>query len=74
MMDLNTTIDYLSVFGTMRALSQRVSVCCVSPNRMVMQKEYTGVYPGSGERRLYVQRGGVLYFLAPKCLHRGYKL
>jgi hypothetical protein len=33
-----------------------------------------GFYPGSGERRPYVQRGGVLYFLAPKCLRRGYKL
>jgi hypothetical protein len=28
-----------------------------------------------GQRRPYVQRGGrVLYFLAPKCLRRGYKL
>jgi hypothetical protein len=42
---------------------------------MVMQGEYTGVYPGSGkegptssgERR-------VLYFLALKCFRRGYKL
>jgi hypothetical protein len=25
--------------------------------RMVMQREYTGVYPGSGKRRPYVQRG-----------------
>jgi ribosomal protein L24E len=34
-----------------------------------------GIYPGSGKRRPYVQRGGgVLYFLAPKCLRRGYKL
>jgi ribosomal protein L24E len=34
-----------------------------------------GVYPGSGKGRPYVQRGGgVLYFLAPKCLRRGYKL
>jgi ribosomal protein L24E len=41
---------------------------------MVMQREYMGVYPGSGKRRPYVQRGGrVLYFLAPKCLRRGYK-
>jgi hypothetical protein len=42
---------------------------------MVMQGGYTEVYPGSGKRRLYVQRGGgVLYFLAPRCLLRGYKL
>jgi hypothetical protein len=42
---------------------------------MVMQGEHTGVYPGSGKRRPYVQRGGRgLYFLAPKRLCRGYKL
>jgi hypothetical protein len=42
---------------------------------MVMQGEHTGVYPGSGKRRPYVQRGGEsLYFLAPRCLCRGYKL
>jgi hypothetical protein len=34
-----------------------------------------GIYPGSGKRRPYVQRGWrVLYFLAPKCLRGGYKL
>jgi ribosomal protein L24E len=37
-----------------------------------MQGEYAEVYPSSGKRRPYVQReGGVLYFLAPKCLRRG---
>jgi ribosomal protein L24E len=42
---------------------------------MVMQEEHTGIYPGSGRRRPYVQRGRrVLYFLAPRCLRRGYKL
>jgi hypothetical protein len=42
---------------------------------MVMQGEHSGVYPGSGRRRPYVQRGvRVLYFLAPRCLCRGYKL
>jgi hypothetical protein len=44
---------------------------------MVTQREYTGVYPGLGERRPYVQReegGEVLYFLAPKCLLMGYKM
>jgi hypothetical protein len=65
----------LSVFGPVRVLSQRVNLCCVSLIWMLMQKEYTGVYPGSDERRPYVQRGGeVLYFLVPKCLRRGYKL
>jgi len=38
---------------------------------MVMQ-ENTKIYPGSGQRRTYVQRGGKsLYCLAPKCLYRG---
>jgi hypothetical protein len=64
----------LSVFGPMRVLSQRVNLCCVSLIWMVMQREYTGVYPGSDERMPYIQRGRVLYFLAPKCLRRGYKL
>jgi hypothetical protein len=41
---------------------------------MMMQGEHTGVYPGSGKRRPYVQRGENLYFLAPRCLCRGYKL
>jgi hypothetical protein len=42
---------------------------------MVMQGEHTGVYPGSGKRRPYVQWGGRgLYFLAPRCSRRGYKL
>jgi hypothetical protein len=42
---------------------------------MVIQGEHTGVYPGSGKRRPYVQWGrGGLYFLAPRCLCRGYKL
>jgi hypothetical protein len=64
----------MSVFGPVRVLSQRVNLCCVSLIWMMMQREYTGVYPDSGERRPYVQRGEVLYFLAPKCLRRGYKL
>jgi hypothetical protein len=42
---------------------------------MVMQGEHSGVYPGSGRRRPYVQRvERVMYFLAPRCLCRGYKL
>jgi hypothetical protein len=40
-----------------------------------MQGEHTGIYPGSGKRRPYVQLGEeMLYFLAPRCLRRGYKL
>jgi hypothetical protein len=35
-----------------------MSKCCVSLSWMVMQGEHTGVYPGSGKRRPYVQRGG----------------
>jgi hypothetical protein len=31
------------------------SECCVSLIWMVMQGEYTGIYPGSGKRRPYVQ-------------------
>jgi len=39
--------------------------------QMVMQKD-TRIYPGSGKRRPYVQRGGEsLYYSAPKCLYRG---
>jgi hypothetical protein len=34
------------------------SECCVSLIWMVMQGGYTGIYPGSGKRRPYVQRGG----------------
>jgi hypothetical protein len=65
----------LSVPSPARVLSQRVNQCCVSLIWIVMQGEYTGVYPGSGKRRPYVKQGvGVLYFLAPKCLCRGYKL
>jgi hypothetical protein len=65
----------LSAFSPVRVLSQRVNKCCVSLIWMVMQGEYTEVYPGSDKRRPYIQRGGgVLYFLAPKCLRRGYKL
>jgi ribosomal protein L24E len=52
-----------------------VNQCCVSLIWMVMQGEYMGIYPGLGKRRPYIQRGGgVLYFLTPKCLRRGYKL
>jgi hypothetical protein len=35
---------------------------CVSLSWMVMQGEHTGVYPGSGKRRPYVQRGGKFVF------------
>jgi hypothetical protein len=41
-----------------------------------MQREYTEVYPSSGKEGPTSSEGGrrVLYFLAPKCLRRGYKL
>jgi len=42
-----------------------------SLSQMVMQKD-TRIYPGSGNRRTYVQRGGDnLYYFAPMCLYRG---
>jgi hypothetical protein len=53
----------LSVFGPVRVLSQRVNLCCVSLIWMVMQREYTGVYPGSGERRPYIQGERYCIFL-----------
>jgi hypothetical protein len=49
---------FVSAFGPTRVLSQRVNQCCVSLIWMVMQEEYTKVYPGSDERMPYVQRGG----------------
>jgi len=43
----------------------------VSLSQMVMQAD-TGIYPGSGKKKPYVQRGEEsLYYLAPKCLYRG---
>jgi hypothetical protein len=35
-----------------------------------MQREYMGVYPGSGKEGPTSSGGRVLYFLAPKCLRR----
>jgi hypothetical protein len=68
-----TKIDGVSVRS--RGGPKLTSKCCVSLSWMVMQEEHTGVYPGSGQRMPYVQRGErVLYFLAPGCLCRGYKL
>jgi hypothetical protein len=42
---------YLSTFGPAWVLSQRVNQCWVSLIWMVMQGQYTEVYPGSGKRR-----------------------
>jgi hypothetical protein len=65
----------LSVFGPVRVLSQRVNLCCVSLIWMVMQREYTGGLSWFGRKKaLRPVEGEVLYFLAPKCLRRGYKL
>jgi hypothetical protein len=44
------------------------SKCCVSLSWMVMQGEHTEVYPGSGKRRPYVQRGEGEICIS---LHRG---
>ena len=41
-----------------------------SLSQMVIQKD-TRIYPGSGKRRPYIQRGESLYYFAPKCLYRG---
>ena len=50
---------------------QQVNLYACSLSQMVMQED-TEIYPGSGKRRPYVQRGGEsLYYLAPKCLYRG---
>ena len=60
----------LSVFSP-RGSHQRVNLCACSLSHMVMQED-TSIYPGSGKRRPYVQRGGEsLYYLAPKLLYRG---
>ena len=54
-----------------RGSHQRVNLYACSLFLMVMQKD-TKIYPGSGKRRAYVQRGGEsLYYFAPKCLYRG---
>jgi hypothetical protein len=45
----------------------------VSLTQMVMQGEYTRIYPGSGKEGPTSSGGENLYFLAPKCLCRGYK-
>jgi hypothetical protein len=48
----------VSTSSLARVLRQRVIQCCMSLIWMVMQGEYMGIYPGSGKRRPYVQRGG----------------
>jgi hypothetical protein len=51
----HATVPYLvrqlSAFGPTRVLSQQVNQCCVSLIWMVMQGEYTEVYPGSGKKK-----------------------
>jgi hypothetical protein len=65
-----TSVDVRSRGGP-----ERTSECCVSLTWMVMQGEYTGIYPGWGkEGPTSSEEGESLYFLAPKCLRRGYKL
>jgi hypothetical protein len=67
----------LSAFDPARVLSQQVNQCCVSLIWMVMQaKESTQrfILVRAKEGPTSSGEGGVLYFLAPKCLRRGYKL
>jgi hypothetical protein len=47
----------ISVGVRTRGGPKPTSKCCVSLSWMVMQGEHTGVYPGSGKRRPFVQRG-----------------
>ena len=53
-----------------RGSHQRVKLVCVFPFPDGDAKD-TKIYPGSGKRRPYVQRGERLYYSAPKCLYRG---
>jgi hypothetical protein len=65
----------LSVFGPGKALGRRVNLCHVLPNPDGDARRIHRGLSWFGQRRPYVQRGRkVLYFLAPKCLRRGYKL
>jgi hypothetical protein len=65
----------MSVFGPGRALDQQVNLCYVLPNPDGDAKRIYGDSSWFGRRRPCVQRGErVLYFFAPKCLCRGYKL
>jgi hypothetical protein len=49
-------ISFVGVWS--RGGPKPTSECYVSLSWMVMQRKYTEVYPGSGKRRPYVQRGG----------------
>jgi hypothetical protein len=64
----------MSVFGPVRVLSQRVNLCCVSPNLDGDAKRIHGGFILVRAKEGPTSSGGVLYFLAPKCLRRGYKL
>jgi hypothetical protein len=69
---VHTCINVVGV-RALAVLSQRVNLCCVSQIWIVMQREYTGGLFWF-ERKKALRPAGVLYFLAPKCLRRGYKL
>jgi hypothetical protein len=75
---LTHSVPYLArqllVFGPGRALSRRVSLCYVLLTLDGDAKRIHGVYPGSGEEGPTSSgERRELYFLAPKCLCRGYK-
>ena len=55
-----------------RGVTPTSEFVCVLPFPDGEARKDTKIYPGSGKRRPYVQRGEEsLYYLAPKCLYRG---
>jgi len=60
----------LSVFFP-QGVTPTSKTCMRAPFSRWWCKKDTEIYPGSGKRRPYVQRGGCFYYLAPKCLYRG---
>jgi hypothetical protein len=64
---------HVSVFGPRRAIDRQVNLCCVLHNPDCDAKRIYGGLSWFGQRRP-TSSGGVFYFLAPKCLCRGYKL
>jgi hypothetical protein len=77
--DVDTQRPYLarqlSVLGPGRALSRRVNLCCVFPTPDGDAKRIHRGLSWFGQKKALclAGRGEYLYFLAPKCLCRGYK-